>query len=609
MTRHETSSKLIVAKVLEQLGALSQAQGQGEQVAAARAQLDHLQSGELNTVICGECKRGKSSLIDAFIEEEDLCPADAPVATNVVCVLRRGDPERFVVHLGGDGGQVEQREIGRHEIRSYVTEQGNALNGRRATLLEIWLPTERLADGLVLMDTPGVGSLNPDHLAVTYGVIPYADAVLFVCSANEPLAQPELDFLRRIARHTSQILLVVSKRDTVGNWQEILDDNLRKVREVLDKPALDGVAVSSLLKLEYVRDGDEESLRESGFANLERHVWDLLARRLDIIVGRAAGWALAAIANLRLPARTERDALEARSEEELAAMDAELGAKIRRAEELLARQPFWVNELNRRTQNLRDESQLLLTREFRQLNKTLEGYLQVAAYVEDPKRLAAMLSVDCNNGFAIIARKAEHELGAILADLRQQTLLEHIEGGTAQLKPVTTFELSTPGKGSDGSWLAKTSSLGRSFSAHAMGLGTVGGLQAGAQLGAAAGSLIGGIFGIKRGINDLADKDLAALRQNLGPQCRDQLGAAQQTISHALGTLLTNARGQIHDSLLHEIQLEQAANVEARARLEKARHARRTEHSARLLTLTNQLKQLDALERTLAEQLGGATPA
>jgi putative ribosome biogenesis GTPase RsgA len=39
-------------------------------------------------------------------------------------------------------------------------------------------PNPQLKEGLVLVDTPGIGSLNTEHTAITYAFIPNADAIL-----------------------------------------------------------------------------------------------------------------------------------------------------------------------------------------------------------------------------------------------------------------------------------------------------------------------------------------------------------------------------------------------------------------------------------------------
>lgn len=57
-------------------------------------------SDSVSALVCGEFKRGKSSFINAFLEE-DLCPTDAGIATAVVSIIRYRK-ERKVTRYYGD---------------------------------------------------------------------------------------------------------------------------------------------------------------------------------------------------------------------------------------------------------------------------------------------------------------------------------------------------------------------------------------------------------------------------------------------------------------------------------------------------------------------------
>jgi predicted GTPase len=617
-----SNSKQVTLKVLEQIAKLAAARGSSDVTEQLRQEMEHLRSGELNVAVCGESKKGKSSLLNAFLEEPDLCPVDAPVATNAITMIRYGEKEKIVVHFTSEAGQTVTEEIPRALIRDFVTEQNNAGNTRKVHLLQIWLPNPKLKDGLVLIDTPGVGSLNAEHTAVTYGIIPYVDAVLFASGANDLILEPELEFCKRIARFTPHFLHVLTKRETMGNWRDVLKENLEKVTAVLGRP-VKGVAVSSNMKLAYLQSGDEEDLELSGFAELERATWDLLAQRSEILLGRAQTRALPAIAAARLPAQTEQQALTATSAGELKALDDRLQEKIQRGDELSGETSFWVNELNRRMALLRNDCGNWLAEEFAEIQRFSANYVKVESYLKDPRKLGEMLTVDANNGFAAVVEKLQIELGNIVLDLRQLTSLQGVAGGKATVRGVAALQVNAPERPRD-SFLTKTSGYGRSCTIHSMGLGTTGavfggilggiigtiaapgagtivGMQIGASIAGGISGLVGAIFGIKKGIADQADRDIAGLRQNIAAICRDQLTAAQRNVSHELNLVLTNAQSEIHESLLREIQRDQKACKESAASLAKARLERQADFSGRLRELNNTLKMLDNLERSLLE--------
>ena len=63
--------------------------------------------------------------------------------------------------------------------------------------VEIGVPRPLLADGLVLVDTPGVGGLGSVHGAITSAALPMADGVLFVSDASQEFSEPEMTFLKQ----------------------------------------------------------------------------------------------------------------------------------------------------------------------------------------------------------------------------------------------------------------------------------------------------------------------------------------------------------------------------------------------------------------------------
>jgi predicted GTPase len=631
MTTFLPERRQVIRNVLQQLvkkAAERHADGISEELREVDA---HLQAEELNLVVCGECKRGKSSLINALLDEPDLCPPDAPVATNAITMIRFGAQELIRVHLEDADGRPVTEDIDRRQLRDYVTEQGNVRNRLRVSLVQIWINNPLLKNGLVIIDTPGVGSLNVEHTAVTYGIIPYADAVLFVCAANEPLSVPELEFAERVAKHAERLLLVVTKADSVTNADEILRADMEKIRLQLQRRDIDGVAVSSYTKLEAHGGADEEALTLSGFTDLQDRIDQMLAARRDIVLGKAHARAVRSIDQLSLPIQTEIDVLSASSAEELRAIDDRLQLHSDRLQELATEQAFWVMELNRRMGLLQSDTDHRLSMEMAQVQRQLTEYLKDPDYLQKPDKLAQMLTVDCNNGAAVVIKAVYAEIDHITADLRELTKLTEIKGakeltqGTDKgaagpLKVAVRLPTARPadsdstlGRGSTvlRSGVIQSSTLGTAGALAggvlggfigtlvAPGLGTLAGAQAGAFYAGAIGTIFGGIFGIRRGINELSRKDLAALRQDLRGACREQLATAHKITSHGLSTLLTNERTQVHASLLREIQQNQRACKESMATSNEARQKQHGDLKGRLLRLNNDLRFLDNLRKAL----------
>ncbi|MBT0768207.1 dynamin family protein [Kineosporia sp. J2-2] len=215
----------------------------------------------LGVVVVGEFKRGKSTLVNALLQNE-VCPVDADVATAVPMFVRHGDAPKATAYFGQsrDPGETaldsEPVEIG--ELAVFVEDSRNS--GLHS--VEIALPHPLLEDGLCLIDTPGVGGLESTHGAMTMGVLGSACAMVFVTDASQELTAPEMTFLKDALERVPRAVCVVSKTDIYPHWRSIVELNRAHLAAhgVDDVPV---VPVSSFLQLE-----SEQTRDESGFVDL-----------------------------------------------------------------------------------------------------------------------------------------------------------------------------------------------------------------------------------------------------------------------------------------------------------------------------------------------------
>jgi predicted GTPase len=383
--------------------AAATAEGCGDAAAAEdlrRAAAD-LEAGRLTVAVVGEFKRGKSTLLNALIEEPDLFPPENLIATNLVTTVSYGESERVTVYLG-EGEERREQAITREQIREYGTEQGNPGNREHARLLTIELPNERLSQGLTFVDTPGVGGLRTEHAAFTYGVVVNADVVLFVLDALVPLATEELAFLERIAEHCRAVMFVVTKRDKEPDYERIVANTREKVVSVLG-PAGEAapiVAVSSTAKLEYLESGDEEDLEVSNFAALEDALWGLLRERsAAILLLRALGELVRGVDRVTQPLAAELEVYTARTKEELDASERDLAEAAARLDELRDKRAAWRQILNTQLRQSRIAQDSAFRTGSLELRGTLRRLLDDERMLDTPLDIAGLVSQDLT-GFA-----------------------------------------------------------------------------------------------------------------------------------------------------------------------------------------------------------------
>lgn len=165
-------------------------------------------------LFCGEFKRGKSSLVNAIIGTE-LCPTDIGIATSVVTTIKYGAVKKAVRYYGNlleNADSLKSEEIEWEDIDKYT--MGDVLEIDNTILVELSYPSPFLKNGITIIDTPGIGGLDPRHAILTHMALPKADVIVFVTDAGEPLTQSELEFYEtKILSCGKRNVVLVNKSD------------------------------------------------------------------------------------------------------------------------------------------------------------------------------------------------------------------------------------------------------------------------------------------------------------------------------------------------------------------------------------------------------------
>ena len=307
-----------------------------------------LKDPSIRVIVVGEFKQGKSKLINALVNAP-VCPVDDDIATSVPTVVRHGEPASASVLLpraDGDAGedvQLERLPININDLAAYVSERGNPGNAKKLVAAEVFLPRKVLADGLTVVDSPGVGGLGSTHTLTTLTALPTADAMLLVSDASQEYTEPEIRFLRQAMRITPSVVGVLSKTDLYPEWRRVAELDREHLSQV--SPDIPLIPVSSDLRLEATRLRDGELNDESGFPVLIGHLRNEIVGKAERIQRRSVGQDLLSVSdNLRLSLQSELAALE--DPAGTPAMIAGLEAAKLEADDLRKRSARWQITLN-----------------------------------------------------------------------------------------------------------------------------------------------------------------------------------------------------------------------------------------------------------------------
>ena len=311
--------------------------------------------GLFRLVVIGEIKKGKSSFINALCGIPGLVPVHDDVATSTVFKIHHGSERGYTVFFqpitkrekpeisesevstndtesGTTDTGNEKREISELDLSAFGTENGNPENKKRVDFIAVSAPAPILRDGLIVVDTPGVGGLFKKHREITFRHAPRADAVFFVTdSVESPIGSAEVDFLKELRRITPLIYFVQTKASQVDAEarQKRMANNIDILIEKVGfkKEELRYFIVDSKLKSE----GDEyhnlEDLEDSGFSPLMsylQHTLKASKNRNIATVGIRRAWTR--IAAIRSAIDQQKSVQAADTAEKQAAFNEELTA-------------------------------------------------------------------------------------------------------------------------------------------------------------------------------------------------------------------------------------------------------------------------------------------
>lgn len=167
-----------------------------------------LEDNNLEIALFGRVSTGKSSLLNALLDTTVL-PVGVNPITAVPTKLRYGRTLRAEVTFAS--GHAEEVSI--DEFAQLISEQGNPGNVRSVVRAMAEVPSPRLKKGILLVDTPGLGSLARRGAAETLAYLPACDLALLLIDAGVSLNDEDVGTLRLLYEGGIPSIVLLSKAD------------------------------------------------------------------------------------------------------------------------------------------------------------------------------------------------------------------------------------------------------------------------------------------------------------------------------------------------------------------------------------------------------------
>lgn len=216
-----------VAGKLTRLAELAREFGSDHVIEEATNLAERLSEGRFYVACIGQFKRGKSTLLNALVGDSVLPTGVVPI-TAVPTVVRYGEKRSARVRFQGG----TWTDFAPEQLVQYVSEEQNPENAKSVASVEVFVPSSRLANGMCLVDTPGLGSTFAGNTAATKAFVPQIDAAIILVGTDPPIAGEELALVEEVGKHVRQLLVVLNKADrATATERRIAGPFTRKVLE------------------------------------------------------------------------------------------------------------------------------------------------------------------------------------------------------------------------------------------------------------------------------------------------------------------------------------------------------------------------------------------
>ncbi|WP_328708431.1 dynamin family protein [Microbispora hainanensis] len=575
-------------------------------------------------VVVGEKNRGKSSLINALVGRRELLPVDTDISTRVHVAVIHADEDQAVVYGSAfpDGKKIEPAELPEYVDETAAVDPKTGQDRHPGVeRVELGVASPLLSEGLVLVDTPGVGGLIAGHADITLATLNRADALIFVVNGTGELHASELAFLERATERIHTVLFVLTGIDKAHDgWRAVLAENHRLLRGSRFATA-PWYPVSSRTKQEADRAAaqgrDERAavlMERSGFAPLLAELRDnvmlrIMADRLKAVLGSAD--AIIATLDEQLELRLRSLGLDPGLAAAVRARQAELA-------ELRGRGAQWRTELGegfrKLESTLRRELEEGLSRLGDQARQAIdsggrESLKDVPRSLEDGIR---GLVLDLQGGVHSGAERLVGELAGRFGVHgvyvpRAEILLDRWDSTYRGTGPGGPIDWPAPVAGAARGALS-AEQIKEKLTEWAPTVGSVGGVFTG--IGSRVGKMskygklglaLGVVAGVGAAIAGLFITRITKTKEELRRMTSDALFRARETLPSALQDMLTGVLQEVEAAVTERISVREAELEEALARSERDREAAEIEREAPRAEARAQRENLAQLRTRIAD--------
>lgn len=234
---------------------------------------------DVNIAILGEFNAGKTTLVNALLGKKLLPMFSTPTTAAITEIYATQDNEiKVFKEYKNDSGETKLIKIPIEDLSSEVKNAGEKK-------IKVFVPENNIIKkGYVIVDTPGIHSLNKMSDDITFGYLPFVDAAFILIDINQGAVPSSLrEFLSKNLLGNdvliSKIMFIINRIDTkpASSLEKIRKGFIESVSEIIQDPVF--IMVSAREALEGIIENNEEKRKKSKIETLENYLTDYVYKQ------------------------------------------------------------------------------------------------------------------------------------------------------------------------------------------------------------------------------------------------------------------------------------------------------------------------------------------
>ena len=201
--------------------------------------LDTLERRGLELAVFGRVSTGKSSLLNRLLGR-DVLPVGVTPITAVPTRIGFGREPRLRAWFA----DAPSRELDVSALAEYASERENPANIKRVLRLVVELPAPFLESGVMLVDTPGLGSLATSGAAEALAYLPHCDVAAVLVDASSTITSEDLRTVGSLLDAGIRVSVLLSKVDLLDEKDR--EAALAYLRQTLAREFKSNISVTAV---------------------------------------------------------------------------------------------------------------------------------------------------------------------------------------------------------------------------------------------------------------------------------------------------------------------------------------------------------------------------